>query len=332
MLQKPGLARQTVVITGGAGFLGSHLCARKLGQGQRVICLDNLQTGRFGNISPLLAHPNFQFVKHDVTHPYSVDGPVSEIYNLACAASPEKYQKDPIHTFKTCVMGMMHALDLARAKGARVFQASTSEVYGDPSVSPQPEQYRGNVNTCGPRSCYDEGKRAAETLCHDYHTAYGTDVRLARIFNTYGPHMDPGDGRVVTNLVMQALQGKPLTIYGDGQQTRSFCYVDDLLDGIEALVAHSGPLPDPVNLGNPCEFTMLELAELVLRLTGARSGLAFLPMPKDDPRQRKPDIQEAQSKLRWAPSVPLEDGLKRTIRHFQGNLGEPAPLEAAARP
>ncbi len=323
--------KKTIVITGGAGFLGSHLCQRKLNQGHRVVCLDNLQTGNLDNIAPFLAHRDFSFYEHDVIKPYPLPVAVDEIYNLACAASPPKYQADPVHTMMTCVIGALNALDLAREKGARVFQASTSEVYGDPKISPQPEDYLGNVNTFGPRACYDEGKRAAETLFHDYHDRHGTDIRIARIFNTYGPQMDPADGRVVTNFISQALKDDPLTIYGTGDQTRSFCYVDDLLNGIEALMAAEGIAPTPVNIGNPGEFTVLELAERVLRLTQSRSQLSFLEATEDDPKQRKPDIGEAMSKLNWAPKVALEDGLVRTIRYFQSGLGESAPLEVAAR-
>ena len=330
-LTHPRRGKKTIVITGGAGFLGSHLCSRKLQQGHRVVCLDNLQSGSLANIAPLMSHAEFMFYQHDVITPYPVPGEVHEIYNLACAASPPKYQADPVHTMKTCVIGALNALDLARDKGARVFQASTSEVYGDPAVSPQPEGYHGNVNTFGPRACYDEGKRAAETLFHDYHHRFGTDIRIARIFNTYGPQMDARDGRVVTNFINQALRGDDITIHGKGRQTRSFCYVDDLLNGIEALMAHEGGLTEPVNIGNPGEFTVLELAERVLRLTGSRSRLAFRAKPKDDPMQRKPDIRVALSKLNWAPKVALEDGLVHTIRYFQGGLGEPAPLEVAAR-
>lgn len=330
-LKRARAGRKTIVITGGAGFLGSHLCERKLQQGHRVVCIDNLQTGSMTNIAPLMNHLDFMFYQHDVITPYPVPGEVHEIYNMACAASPPKYQADPVHTMKTCVIGALNALDLARDKGARVFQASTSEVYGDPDISPQPEGYNGNVNPFGPRACYDEGKRAAEAMFHDFHQRFGTDIRIARIFNTYGPQMDPRDGRVVSNFINQALTGRDITIHGKGQQTRSFCYVDDLLNGIEALMAHEDGLTSPVNIGNPGEFTVLELARHVLRLTGSSSGISFHPKPQDDPMQRKPDIGIAASKLNWAPKVALEDGLVRTIRYFRASLGEPAPLEVAAR-
>ncbi|NSY39854.1 NAD-dependent epimerase/dehydratase family protein [Leisingera sp. ANG59] len=323
--------RRTVLVTGGAGFLGSQLCARKLQQGHQVICLDNLQTGRMRNITPLMSHRSFRFIEHDVITPYQLKGPVHQIFNLACPASPPKYQLDPIHTFKTSVMGAMNALELAREKGAKVFQASTSEIYGDPEISPQPEGYRGCVNTFGPRACYDEGKRAAETLFHDYHHRYGVQIAIARIFNTYGPFMDPQDGRVVSNFINQALRGKDITVYGSGGQTRSFCYSGDLLDAIEALMDLNEAAPAPVNLGNPGEFTVLELARKVCTLTGTRSQVVFKDLPQDDPKQRKPDISVARSKLGWQPKVRLEDGLHRTIRHFQAEMAEAGHLTAAAR-
>ncbi|MEH6360492.1 MAG: UDP-glucuronic acid decarboxylase family protein [Amylibacter sp.] len=311
---------KTVLITGGAGFLGSQLCDRKLKKGYNVICLDSLLSGRLSNIAEFLGNKSFKFVKHDVIEPYSFDGPIDEIYNMACAASPPKYQKHPIHTLKTNIMGAMNALDLARKKGARIFQASTSEIYGDPLISPQPECYNGNVNMHGPRSCYDEGKRAAETLFHDYHNAYGVDIRIARIFNTYGPNMDPEDGRVVSNFIVQALQNNDITIYGRGNQTRSFCYVDDLLNGIEALMASSETYSSPVNIGNPVEFTMLELAQMVLLETDSRSKIIHMDLPVDDPKQRKPDITLAKSMLGWAPEVSLQQGLKKTIPYFASEI------------
>lgn len=319
---------RTVLVTGGAGFLGSQLCSRKLARGHRVICLDNLQTGRLRNIAPLKGHPNFTFVEHDVVRPYAIDGPVHQIFNLACPASPPKYQIDPIHTFKTSVMGAIHALELAVKKSAKVFQASTSEIYGDPEITPQPEDYRGNVNTFGPRACYDEGKRAAETLFHDYHERYGVEICIARIFNTYGPHMDPEDGRVVSNFINQALRGEDITVYGNGAQTRSFCYVDDLLDAIEALMRFEDNTPEPVNLGNPREFTVLELAKQVCALIDTRSDIVFRDLPQDDPKQRKPDISVAKEKLGWSPQVPLARGLRRTIRHFEGALAATTPRAA----
>lgn len=322
---------KTVLVTGGAGFLGSQLCARKLQQGHQVICLDNLQTGRLRNIAPLMAHRRFRFVKHDVVTPLPVNGPIHQIFNLACPASPPKYQLDPIHTFKTSVIGAMNVLEVALAKGAKVFQASTSEIYGDPEITPQPEGYRGNVNTFGPRACYDEGKRAAETLFFDYHQRQGVQICIARIFNTYGPNMDPGDGRVVSNFINQALRGEDITVYGSGAQTRSFCYADDLLDAIEALMELDDVNPEPVNLGNPGEFTVLELARKVCKLTGTGSEVVFRDLPKDDPQQRKPDISMARAKLGWQPKVALEDGLRKTIRYFQSEMAEAGQKTMAAR-
>ncbi len=312
--------RKSIVITGGAGFLGSQLCERKLAKGHRVICIDSLLTGRMENIAPLLTSKRFSFIEHDVVSPYTVSGRVHEIYNMASAASPSKYQADPIHTFKTSVFGAMHALELARSKKARVFQVSTSEVYGDPTISPQPEGYNGNVKTCGPRSCYDEGKRAAETLFYDYSRRYGISTRVARIFNTYGPNMDPGDGRVVSNFVVQAIQAQPLTIYGNGEQTRSFCYVDDLLDGIEKLMALPNDVVNPINIGNPMEFAVHELAELVLKETGSPSKIVYKELPVDDPKQRRPDISAAKKTLDWVPVVSLSEGLKKTIPYFMAEL------------
>ncbi|NCO87766.1 MAG: SDR family oxidoreductase [Rhodobacterales bacterium] len=312
--------RRTVLVTGGAGFLGSQLCDRHVALGDEVICVDNLETGRLQNIAHLLDRPNFRFVRHDVVDAFDVDEPIHLIYNLACPASPEKYQIDPIRTFKTSVYGAMNLLELARQKEAQILQASTSEIYGDPLVSPQPESYWGNVNSFGPRSCYDEGKRAAETLFHDFRERHGVRTRIARIFNTYGPRMDPRDGRVVSNFVTQALRGDDITIYGDGQQTRSFCYVDDLLDGLMALMASPADIRTPVNIGNPGEFTMRELADIVLRKTRSVSRMVFKPLPKDDPRQRRPDIRLARELLDWSPKIALNDGLDPTIAYFAAEL------------
>lgn len=312
--------RRTIVVAGGAGFLGSHLCDAHLGRGDRVICLDDLSTGRPANIAHVMSHPWFSFRKHDVTQPYLVEGAVDVIYNLACPASPPKYMADPIKTLKTCLLGAEHALQLAVQTGAVVLQASTSEVYGDPEINPQPESYRGNVNTCGPRACYDEGKRAAETLFHGYHTEHGARVRVARIFNTYGPRMDPDDGRVVSNFICQALMGEDITVYGDGAQTRSFCYVDDLVRGLMALADAPDSIWQPVNLGNPGEFTIRGLAEKVqARLQGA-SRLVTRALPVDDPKQRCPDITRARALLGWQPEITLDEGLSRTIPYFAGQI------------
>lgn len=306
---------KTILVTGGAGFIGSHLCARLLELGHEVICLDNFFTGSMDNVKRLLANERFQVIRHDVTMPYSMY--VDEIYNLACPASPPHYQRDPIATFKTSVLGAMHALELADKWGAKVFQASTSEVYGDPSVHPQPESYWGNVNPIGIRSCYDEGKRGAETLFFDYHRAYQTRIKVVRIFNTYGPGMNPEDGRVVSNFIVQALQGDDITIYGDGSQTRSFCYVDDLVRGFIAMMASGDEIIGPINLGNPGEFTMLELAQKVIQKTGTKSNIVFRALPQDDPRQRKPDISKARELLDWQPSTTLDQGLDRAIDYFK---------------
>ncbi|WP_284164372.1 UDP-glucuronic acid decarboxylase family protein [Frigidibacter sp. SD6-1] len=316
-------AHKTVLVAGGAGFVGSHLIDRLLANGHRVICLDNLSTGRLANIAAHAANERFTLIRQDVCDPIQIAGAVDEIFNLACPASPPKYQKDPVHTFRTSVIGAMNLLELARAKGARIFQASTSEVYGDPEVSLQSENYRGNVNTFGPRACYDEGKRAAETLFHDYHHQHGVEIRIARIFNTYGPRMCPDDGRVVSNFVVQALSGRDMTIHGDGSQTRSFCYVDDLVEGILRLMASA--VSEPVNLGNPGEFTMAELAAIVREKTGTTARLVHRPLPTDDPRQRRPDISRARKALGWAPLVALSEGLDRTIAHFAAELGRPLP-------
>ncbi len=306
-----------IIVTGGAGFLGSHLCDRLLEQGHEVICLDNFFTGRKSNVAHLLDNPNFELVRHDVTDPFKFE--VDQIYNLACPASPPHYQYNPIKTTKTSVMGAINCLGLAKRVRARVFQASTSEVYGDPAVHPQPESYWGNVNPIGLRSCYDEGKRCAETLFFDYHRENKVDIRVVRIFNTYGPRMHPNDGRVVSNFIVQALKGEDLTVYGDGSQTRSFCYVDDLIEGFLRLMNQTATV-GPVNLGNPGEFTMLELAERTLKLVGGPSRIKHLPLPADDPKQRRPDIELAKRHLNWEPTVPLEEGLKRTIAYFRTQI------------
>jgi UDP-glucuronate decarboxylase len=313
----------TVLITGGAGFIGSNLCHRLIDQGDRVICVDNMETGRHDNIADLVANPNFTFFLHDIIEPFTITGPIDRIYNMACPGSPPKYQIDPVHTFKTSIIGGINLLDLADAKGARILQSSTSEVYGDPDVMPQSEDYRGLVNTTGPRACYDEGKRGAETLFHDLHESEGIDTRIARIFNTYGPRMDPEDGRVVSNFVTQALTGQDLTVYGDGAQTRSFCYIEDMLDGLTKLMEtedQCGHIDDPVNLGNPGEFTMLELADMVLEMVESDAKLVHKPLPVDDPRHRCPDISQAKALLGWEPKVSLKDGLKPTIAYFRDEL------------
>jgi len=310
------------LVTGGAGFLGSHLCDRLLKDGHEVICLDNFFTGEKRNIAHLLERPDFELMRHDVTDPFKAE--VDRIYNLACPASPPHYQYNAIKTIKTSVMGAIHCLGLAKRTRARVFQASTSEVYGDPAEHPQRESYWGNVNPVGIRSCYDEGKRCAETLFMDYHRQNGVDIRIVRIFNTYGPRMHPNDGRVVSNFIVQALRGEDLTIYGDGTQTRSFCYVDDLIEGFVRLMDHPS-LTTPVNIGNPGEFTMLELAEMVIKKIGGKSKITFLPLPGDDPKQRRPDIGLAKNELGWKPTVPLEDGLERTIDYFRHLLDGQQP-------
>jgi UDP-glucuronate decarboxylase len=310
--------RKTILVTGGSGFLGSHLCDRLIAAGHDVICLDNFFTGTKHNIDHLIGHPRFELLRHDVTFPLYIE--VDQIYNLACPASPIHYQHDPVQTTKTSVHGAINMLGLAKRLRCRIFQASTSEVYGDPSVHPQTEDYWGNVNPIGIRSCYDEGKRCAETLFFDYHRQHKLEIKVARIFNTYGPRMHPNDGRVVSNFIVQALGGKPITIYGDGSQTRSFCYVDDLVEGIIRLMDSPKHVTGPVNLGNPVEFTIRQLAELVIDLTGSRSRLAVEPLPHDDPRQRKPDIALAERELRWTPKVPLVEGLRRTIDYFDAML------------
>jgi UDP-glucuronate decarboxylase len=308
-----------ILITGGAGFLGSHLCDRLIEQGHEVICLDNFFTGRKTNIQHLLGNPQFELVRHDVIDPFKFE--VDRIYNLACPASPPHYQYNPIKTMKTSVMGAINCLGLAKRVKARVFQASTSEVYGDPNVHPQQESYWGHVNPIGLRSCYDEGKRAAETLFFDYHRENGVDIRVIRIFNTYGPRMLPDDGRVVSNFIVQALQGRDLTVYGDGSQTRSFCYVDDLVDGFMRFMEQE-KIVGPMNLGNPGEFTMLQLAELVLEKVGGKSKITHLPLPSDDPKQRRPDITLAKETLGWEPKVRLEQGIEKTISYFKSALAK----------
>ena len=304
-----------VLVTGGAGFLGSHLCDRLIAEGNDVICLDNLFTGNKNNIRHLIGHPYFEFIRHDITEPIHLE--VDQIYNLACPASPVHYQYNPIKTTKTSVLGAINMLGLAKRVHARILQASTSEVYGDPEVHPQPESYRGCVNTIGIRSCYDEGKRVAETLFFDYHRQNHVDIKVMRIFNTYGPNMHPNDGRVVSNFIVQALQGKDITVYGDGSQTRSFCYVDDLIEGMVRLMNSRDGFTGPVNIGNPGEFTILQLAEKVIELTGSTSKIVFEPLPSDDPLQRKPVIDLAKKELGWEPTIPLEEGLKKTIEYFK---------------
>lgn len=310
--------KKRVLITGGSGFLGSHLSEKLLSEGCHVICVDNFFTGDHANVEHLLANKNFEIIRHDICQPLYVE--VDEIYNLACPASPIHYQHDPVQTTKTSVIGAMNMLGLAKRVGAKIFQASTSEVYGDPAVHPQPESYWGNVNTIGIRSCYDEGKRCAETLFFDYYRQHQLQIKVGRIFNTYGPRMHPNDGRVVSNFVVQALKGENITIYGDGSQTRSFCYVDDLIEGMMKLMASPASFTGPVNIGNPGEFTMLELAETVLKLVESSSELVFMPLPEDDPKQRQPDISLANSALAWQPKIKLEEGLEATINYFKERL------------
>lgn len=314
-----------ILVTGGAGFLGSHLIDKLISRGDEVICLDNLFTGTKRNIEHLLDHPRFEFIRHDVTIPLQIE--IDQIYNLACPASPIHYQHDRIQTLKTCILGAMNTLDLAKRLGVRIFQASTSEVYGDPTIHPQPESYWGNVNPIGSRSCYDEGKRCAETLFFDYHRQHNVDIRVVRIFNTYGPRMHPNDGRVVSNFIVQALRGEDITIYGKGLQTRSFCYVDDLIEGILRSMASptdkdmAPEYSGPINLGNPVEFTIQELADKVIEFTGSKSKLVFNPLPEDDPMQRKPDISRAREQLQgWEPKIGIAEGLKKTIKYFEDFL------------
>jgi UDP-glucuronate decarboxylase len=314
------MSDEAVLVTGGAGFLGSHLCARLVREKHDVLCVDNFYTGTKRNIAGLVGEPNFELMRHDVTFPLYVE--IDQIYNLACPASPVHYQFDPVQTTKTSVHGAINMLGLAKRVKARILQASTSEVYGDPTMHPQKEAYWGNVNPIGLRSCYDEGKRCAETLMFDYYRQHGLEIKVARIFNTYGPNMHPNDGRVISNFIVQALKGDEITIYGDGNQTRSFCYVDDLIDGLIRLMRSPADFIGPVNLGNPSEYTIRQLAEEVLRLTGSRSKLTFKPLPSDDPMQRCPDITLAKARLDWKPAVPLEDGLKETIAYFRALLQE----------
>lgn len=307
--------KKRILVTGGAGFLGSHLCERLLNDGNDVICADNFFTGDKANIEHLLKNPYFELLRHDVTFPLYVE--VDEIYNLACPASPVHYQFDPVQTTKTSVLGAVNMLGLAKRTKAKILQASTSEVYGDPEVHPQPESYRGSVNTIGIRACYDEGKRCAETLFFDYYRQHNVDIKVMRIFNTYGPNMNPNDGRVVSNFIVQALKGDDITMYGDGMQSRSFCYVDDLIEGMIRLMNSRDGFTGPVNIGNPDEFTMLELAEKIIALTGSRSKIVFHPLPQDDPLQRQPNIALAKKELGWEPMVKLEEGLKKTIAYFE---------------
>ena len=312
------LTRKRVLVTGGAGFLGSHLCERLLRDGNDVLCVDNYFTGRKDNIAHLLGDPHFEAMRHDVTFPLYVE--VDEVYNLACPASPVHYQYDPVQTTKTSVIGAINMLGLAKRVGAKILQASTSEVYGDPTVHPQTEEYRGNVNPLGPRACYDEGKRCAETLFFDYYRQHATRIKVARIFNTYGPRMHPSDGRVVSNFIVQALRGEDITLYGDGSQTRAFCYVDDLIEGFVRLIATGDDITGPINLGNPHEIPVKELADRVLRLTGSSSQIVYRPLPADDPIQRCPNIELARGTLMWEPCVALDDGLARTIAYFDQML------------
>ncbi|MCG8443423.1 MAG: SDR family oxidoreductase [Caulobacterales bacterium] len=317
---------QRMMVTGGAGFLGSHLCERLVAEGHEVLCVDNLFTGSRRNVRSLLAHPRFEFLRHDITLPLYVE--VDQIYNLACPASPVHYQHDPVATTKTSVHGAINMLGLAKRLKARILQASTSEVYGDPSVNPQPESYWGNVNPVGVRSCYDEGKRCAETLFFDYHRQHKLEIKVGRIFNTYGPRMHPSDGRVVSNFIVQALRGDDISVYGEGQQTRSFCYVDDLVDALIALMKTPADVTGPINLGNPGEFTIRELAELVIEITGSSSTISHLPLPHDDPKQRRPDITLARDTLGWEPKVRLREGLERTIAYFEELLAEKPDAQA----
>jgi UDP-glucuronate decarboxylase len=320
--------QKRILVTGGAGFIGSFLCQRLLAEGASVICVDNFFTGTRGNVVHLLGDPMLEVIRHDVTIPLYIE--VDEIYNLACPASPVHYQFDPVQTTKTSVHGAINMLGLAKRVKAKILQASTSEVYGDPQVHPQTEDYWGNVNPIGPRSCYDEGKRCAETLFFDYRRQHDLEIKVARIFNTYGPRMHPNDGRVVSNFIVQALKGEPITIYGDGRQTRAFCYVDDLVDGLVRLMGTAPDVTGPINLGNPGEFSMLELAEMVLELTASRSELVFRDLPVDDPKQRRPDISRAESVLGWRPKTPLREGLTRTIAYFDELLSGLVPGRTAA--
>ncbi|WP_425299182.1 UDP-glucuronic acid decarboxylase family protein [Pseudaminobacter soli (ex Zhang et al. 2022)] len=319
---------KTALVAGGAGFLGSHLCETLLKNGYSVICLDNFLTGTAGNIKELYRDPHFSLIEHDVCKPLEPSGKLDFVYNLACAASPPHYQADPVHTMRTCVLGTLNLLEIAERHGARFVQASTSEVYGDPDQHPQREDYAGHVNCTGRRACYDEGKRAAEALCFDFLRAKRVDVRVARIFNTYGPRMHPNDGRIVSNLVVQALSGRPLTIYGSGAQTRSFCYVSDLITGLVRLAEVAENPGAPINVGNPSEFTILELADLVLELVGSESRIQYMPLPEDDPRRRRPDISRAHKLLEWSPTVPLREGLQHTIAYFASLAAERRPRKS----
>lgn len=313
--------QKRILVTGGAGFIGSHLCGKLIREGYDVLCVDNLYTGRKKNISELLKNVNFEYLRHDITFPLFIE--VDEIYNLACPASPVHYQNDPVQTTKVNVHGAINMLGLAKRIKAKIFQASTSEVYGDPTVHPQPESYAGNVNCIGTRSCYDEGKRCAETLFFDYRRQHGLNIKVARIFNTYGPNMHPNDGRVVSNFIIQSLKGKPITIYGDGSQTRSFCYIDDLIEAITLLMATPNNVTGPMNIGNPDEFQIIELAEKIIEHTGSRSEIVFQPLPMDDPKQRRPDITLARKELNWQPKIKLEEGLEKTIQYFGNLLSRP---------
>ena len=315
MRTKREFGPRRVLVTGGAGFIGSHLCKKILDAGDEVLCVDNFYTGNRANVQPLMSHPRFEILRHDVNFPLYAE--VDQIYNLACPASPVHYQFDPVQTTKTSVNGAINMLGLAKRMKCKVLQASTSEVYGDPQIHPQVETYWGNVNPIGFRSCYDEGKRCAETLFFDYYQQHGTRIKVARIFNTYGPNMHPNDGRVVSNFIMQAIRGLPITIYGEGAQTRSFCFVDDLVDGLYGLMNSGDDVTGPINIGNPGEFTILQLAELVIEMTGSKSEILNMPLPQDDPKQRKPDISVAQQQLQWAPKVSLREGLEKTIPYFE---------------
>jgi UDP-glucuronate decarboxylase len=325
-------ASLNILVTGGAGFIGSNMCDRLIQKGHRIFCLDNLFTGDVANIRPLMNHPRFEFIEQDVRDPIAIRGRIDRIYNLACPASPRHYQRDPVGTLRTCVLGAYNVLELAREKGARVLQASTSEVYGDPEVHPQPESYLGAVNTIGPRACYDEGKRCAETMFFDYRRMHGVAIKVARIFNTYGPRMLENDGRVVSNFIVQALKAEPLTLYGDGSQTRSFCYVDDLLGGLELLMESSEAVTGPCNLGNPHEIPVREIARLVLDQTGSRSRIEHRPLPEDDPKRRQPVIARARQLLGWSPRVALADGLRATIDYFALKIATPDTLSRLAAP
>ncbi len=318
VIRKNIMGRKRILVTGGAGFIGSHLCERLLNDGHEVLCVDNFFTGSRENIVHLLKNPYFEVIRHDITFPLYVE--VDEIYNLACPASPVHYQHDPVQTTKTSVHGAINMLGLAKRIGAKIFQASTSEVYGDPEIHPQPESYWGNVNPIGRRSCYDEGKRCAETLFFDYHRQHGVKIKVARIFNTYGPRMHPDDGRVVSNFIVQAILSRPITIYGDGSQTRAFCYVEDLVDVIVQFMASEDSITGPLNIGNPAELTILDLAKKILEITGSESELLFRPLPSDDPRRRRPDISRARKLLGWEPTTSLEKGLEKTIQYFQKYL------------